>query len=158
MRTDLIDLDNIPNNTELSFLLGPDIYNYYMQICKEIILSLSPDIERWAKGGRHGKYLHGYIIEKKAIFIDLFFISDTDFKQLKCNFHFPKKIFEKILKQKQLFSKVGQEAIESSIRLYKEYPHGFTLELRISNDKKIFDDVIHVINIINNASNRALLK
>ncbi len=158
MRTDLIDLDNIPNNTELSFLLGQDIYNYYMQICKEIILSLSPDIERWAKGGRHGKYFHGYIIEKKAIFIDLFFISDTDFKQLKCNFHFPKKIFEKILKQKQLFSKVGQEAIESSIRLYKEYPHGFTLELRISNDKKVFDDVMLVINIIGNAPNRELSK
>lgn len=158
MRTDLINLDNIPNNTELSFLLGQDIYNYYMQICKEIILSLSPDIERWAKGGRRGKYFHGYIIEKKAISIDLFFISYTDFKQLKCNFHFPKKIFEKILKQKQLFSEAGQEAIDSSTRLYKEHPYGFTLELRISNDKKVFDDVMHVINIIGNAPKREFSK
>lgn len=150
MRTDLIDLDNIPNNTELSFLLGQDIYNYYIQICKEIILLLSPDIERWAKGGRQGKYYHGYIIGKKAISIELFFISDTDFKQLKCNFHFSKIIFERILKQKQLFSKIGQDAIESAIRLYRLYPRGFTLELRISNDKNVFDDVIHIIRIMGN--------
>lgn len=150
MRTDLINLDNIPNSTELSFLLGQDIYNYYLRICEKIILSLSPDIERWANGGRRGKYYHGYIIDKKAISIDLFFISDAGFKQLICDFHFPKKIFVRILKQKQLFSMVGQESIDSCIRLHKEYPSGFTLELRVSNDENVFDDVMHVVNIISN--------
>ncbi|MDC2664879.1 DUF3788 family protein [Bacteroides ovatus] len=150
MRTDLINLNNIPNSNELILLLGKELYECYLKICKNIVLSLSPDIERWANGGRRGKYYHGYIMDKKAISIDLFFISDVEFKELICDFHFPKKMFARVFKQKQLFSKVGQEAIDSCVRLHEEYPYGFTLELRLNNDKSIFSDVMRIINVIGN--------
>lgn len=56
----------------------------------------------------------------------------------------------RILKQKQLFSKTGQESIDSSMRLYEEYPYGFSLEFGVNGDKNVFDDVLRVINMAGN--------
>jgi hypothetical protein len=153
MRIDLIDLDRIPESNELSFLLGEDIFEYYSIICKNIVSSFTPDVERWANGGRRGKYYHGYIIDKEAISINLFLISNKDLKQLTCNFHFQKRIFMKIMKQKLHFSKKGQEAINSCIDLHEIYPSGYDLEFRLKSEignNVIFDDIMFAINTIIN--------
>ncbi len=65
MKTDLINLDNIPTDSELVSLLGENIYNCYLAICENIVSLLSPDFERWANGGRRGKYYHGFRMGKK---------------------------------------------------------------------------------------------
>ncbi len=149
MRTDLINLENVPSHNVLATLLGERIYKCYLTIW-ENILSLSPDIERWDKGGRRGKYYHGYIIEKRAVSIDLFLISDMEFKQLTCDFHFTKRIFDKVLKQKLLFSKKGIEALDSCVRLHEIYSSGFFLEFRLNDDEDVLKDILRVINIVGN--------
>lgn len=150
MKTDLIDIDNVPNDKELINMLGDDLYENYLKICRRIESTLFPDIQRWAKGGRRGKYYHGYIISKKSIIIDLYLISDHNIKQLTLNFHIRKAVFNKLSNNKQLFRQAGQQAIESSEEIHKEYyPSGYDLELRLKNEQEsVVSDIILTVDIL----------
>lgn len=145
MRTDLIDLNSIPSDSELISLLGDYLFKCYSIISKDIRLLLYPNIERWAKGGRRGKYYDGFIIDQKHIQIDLFLIS----KQITCLIYLNKRLFNKILRFRDDFSLEGNYAIDSCIRLNKIYSSGYYLEFLLRNETdNLFNDLQNILNII----------
>jgi len=148
METKLINIDKIPSEQELISLLGKKSYEYYRTICENIILLLSPDIELWDYAGRRGKYFHGYQINKKAITIYQYLSSTSIYKQVTCELHFTKRLFIKILKQRNsLNSKQIQEDIDFSIKFNSEFGGGYTVNV-IIRDEETFKDVIKMIKII----------
>lgn len=147
MNTELIHIENIPNEQELVFLLGENVYEYYNDLCKTITSLLLPDTEIWDNAGRRGKYFHGYRVNKHSMLIDLYLYSINAQGYITCEFHFVKRDFQKIAKKKNLFSKQMQQKIDCSIKFNEEYGGGYSLDVIIS-DKETLQDSIQIIQII----------
>ncbi len=149
MKVDLINLNSVPDKKELISIIGYRLYSYFVTISDEIHYKLLPDLERWSEGGRRGKYYNGFIITRNHTTIDLYFISENGRKQITCNIHISKRLFNKILKQNDTLSHLGKEAIESSIKLNEIYSSGYYLNFLIKEDNlDIINDVLKVINIL----------
>ncbi|MDR2810396.1 MAG: DUF3788 family protein [Tannerellaceae bacterium] len=147
MKTKLIHIDNIPNEQELVFLLGKNVYEYYNDLCKTIMSLLLPDTEIWDNAGRRGKYFHGYRVNKHSMLIDLYLYSVNTRGYITCEFHFVKRDFLKIAKKKNLFNKQIQQTIDWSIKFNEEYGGGYSLDIKIS-DKETLQNTIQIIQII----------
>lgn len=145
MRTELIHIDNVPNEQELMSLLGNNIYEYYCILYKAIILFLTPDLEIWDYAGRRGKYLHGYRINNQSMLVDLYLSSVNEQGQLNCEFKFDKRAFYKIVKKKGFFSENTQKNIDSTIEANEKYG-GFYLDVIINNET--LQDAIQIIQIM----------
>ena len=149
VKTELIHIDNIPSEQELVFLLGENIHKYHNNICAVIISLLSPDVEIWDHAGRRGKYLHGYRIKKRSILVNLYLYFVNGQGSIACEFHFIKKYFLKVIKNKDLFSEQMQKSIDSCIRLNEEYGGGYYLDT-IIRDEETLQDAIQIIQIVGN--------
>ena len=146
-----MNMDEIPSEQELISLLGEKIYKYYFEICQNTISLLSPDLEIWNEAGRRGKYFHGYHISKKSITVDLYLSSK--YEQITCDFHFIKRDFIKILKQRNfLINEQLQKEIDFSIKFSEEYGGGYPLGV-IVRDEETFKDVLQIIKIVSPANN-----
>ncbi len=133
MKTELMNLNNIPDEAELTSLLGKNIYMLYHELCKVITSQLSPDLEIWDRAGRRGKYFHGYRITKQSMLVDLFLHSVNKQGYITCEFHFIKRYFSKIVKQKELFGKQIQKNIDYSVKFNEEHGGGYYLDVIIKN-------------------------
>ena len=143
-------MENAPSEQELLTLLGEKVYRFYSNICANTISLLSPDLEIWDYAGRRGKYWHGYYIRKKSLSIDLYLSSE--FEQITCDFHFNKRFFQKILKQRDLLkSAETQKIIDFSIKFNEEYGGGYSVSLIIREEEE-FQDVLKIIEIVSSRS------
>jgi hypothetical protein len=135
MKTELMRPNfSIPVDQELIELLGEEKYGFYKILCKKIISSFDPDLERWDDGSRRGKYFHGYYVHKKFIEIHLFLGSEN----LTCYFEIRKRHRDRLLKKISIFSEKTQKETEE----YGDFPFGFII------DDDTFQDVIKVLEIL----------
>ena len=152
MRTELIHIDKIPDEQELISLLNENIYECHNDLCEVVNSNLSPDMEIWDYAGRRGKYFHGYRISKPPMSADLYLLSIEGQGVLKCEFHFQKKAFLKIFKQKDCFSKYTQKSIDSCADMHKEYG-SYSLEI-IMNQETYYETLQDAIQILKIASSQ----
>jgi hypothetical protein len=147
MKTKIMHIDNIPNELELTSLLGEKSYKYYHKLCEAIISQLSPDLEIWDHAGRRGKYFHGYRINKQSMLVDLYLCSANGQENITCEFHFIKRDFIKLVKRKDFFREQIQKNIEYSIKFNEKYGGGFYIDV-IIRDEETLQDAIQIIQTV----------
>ncbi|GHU21002.1 hypothetical protein FACS189475_10190 [Betaproteobacteria bacterium] len=142
MRTDLLQMDGVPDERELRSLLGDDRYEWHRVLCEAIVSRLSPELEIWALAGRRGKYFHGYRNGKS---VDIYLLSIDGQGCLKCEFRLNKRMFTRILRQKDSFCEQTRKSIDGTIKI-KELGGAYTLELFI--DQGALQDAFQILEIL----------
>lgn len=145
MKTEIMNLQKAPTQQELKTLLGEHIYKCYKLLTDTIMKRLNPDKEIWDSAGRRGKYFHGYRINSKVVLLDFYLTSIEGQGQVKCQFKIPKHIFQKIEKEKDIFSPKIQDSINWSADFHKQYGEFY---LNIILDEETIQDANKIIEII----------
>ena len=142
MKTELINISEIPNKKELVSLLGEDMYQYYINIYVVIITYLNPEIEIQDNAGRRGKYFNGFRKNEYGIILDMYLLPNL----LKCELKLTKISFAKIQNKKGLFGDITQISIDSTAKTI-EKSSGAYLEVFIDNNEA-YDDFVSMVKIL----------
>lgn len=151
MKTELISIEQAPSKEDIKTLLSEKVYNYYENLCENIVYILNPDREIWDKAGRRGKYFHGYRYKEKYVLVDLYLMNIEGDGIVQLDFHINKNITDKLLRRKNMFTlQMQEEGINSIMELREVYNVGynFSYKLRKETSEDTFFDIIKIIEIM----------